>query len=437
MQNTTFNTVAVLGVPFHNVTMDDAVSFIDRKIEEGGFHQVATANVDFLMHAIRDRELQEILCSCSLVVPDGMPILWASKLLGSRLRQRVCGVDLVPRLAELAVRRNYRIFLLGASESVSQRASEKLKQKYPGLQICGRYSPPVRPLQQMNHDEILQKIETANPDILLVAFGNPKQEKWLSMHRDRLKVPVCIGVGGSLDFIAGSVARAPKWMQRGGLEWLYRMLQEPKRLAQRYIGDALGLAAHMPQQLVTHAMQPRQVTRSGIFADRTENTMVVSIYGDFAGGTLTEFSTIARDAVFSGMNLVLNLSQTTYLSADALGELIHLRSTLLPGQQQLWLAEMRPHLLRLLQAARLNTYFMTTSSVRDALYRTARAEQRMLAHAAALPGHECVAQSGVQVRVELLQGICQRVAAASHPSHDGFTGPTGTVGGYTFNTSVG
>ena len=437
MSKTISNAVAVLGVPFHNVTMDDAVSFIDEKIQEGGFHQIATANVDFLMHAIRDRELQEILCSCSLVVPDGMPILWASKLLGSRLRQRVCGVDLVPRLAELSVKRGYRIFLLGASDATSQRAAEKLQQRYPGLEICGRYSPPVRPLAQMNHDEILQKIEAVRPDILLVAFGNPKQEKWLSMHRNRLNVPVCIGVGGSLDFIAGAVARAPKWMQRGGLEWAYRMMQEPKRLAQRYIGDAIGLVAHMPQQLVTNAMQPRHVTRSGIFADRTENTTVISIYGDFAGASLTEFSAIARDAVFSGMNLVLNMSQTTYLSADSLAELIHLRSTLLPGQQQLWLAELRPHLLRLLQGARLNTYFMTTSSVRDALYRTARAEQRMLAHAAALPGSQRMVSGGVQVRVELLQGICQKVAAASQTSNAGFVTPPGTVGGYTFNTSVG
>jgi N-acetylglucosaminyldiphosphoundecaprenol N-acetyl-beta-D-mannosaminyltransferase len=437
MTNTISNAVAVLGVPFHNVTMDDAVSFVDEKIQEGGFHQIATANVDFLMHAIRDEELQEILCACSLVVPDGMPILWAAKLLGTRLRQRVCGVDLVPRLAELAAKRGYRIFLLGASETSSRRAAENLEERFPGVQICGRYSPAVRPLKQMDHEDILRRIEAAKPDILLVAFGNPKQEKWLSMHRNRLTVPVCIGVGGSLDFIAGSVARAPKWMQSTGLEWLYRTLQEPKRMAQRYMGDAIGLALHMPQQLLTNALQPRHTVRSGVFTDQTENTMVISIYGDFSGATLTEFTRLAREAVLSGMNLVLNMAQATYLGADALGELIQLRSLLLPGQQQLWLAELKPHLLRLLQGARLNTYFMTTSSVQDALYRTARVEQRMLAHAAAMPGNERMIPAGVQVRVELLQGICQKVAAASQSTNHGFSAQAGTVHGYTFNTSVG
>ena len=119
------NSVAVLGVPFNNVTMDEAVKIIEQKIDGGGFHQVATANVDFLMHAIHDQELQNILCSCSLVVPDGMPILWSARLMGSKLKERVCGIDLVPRLAELAARRGYRIYLLGASEKSSQRAAEQ------------------------------------------------------------------------------------------------------------------------------------------------------------------------------------------------------------------------------------------------------------------------------------------------------------------------
>ena len=171
------NSVAVLGVPFNNVTMEEAVAIIEQKIDEGGFHQVATANVDFLMHAIHDQELQNILCSCSLVVPDGMPILWSARLMGSRLKERVCGIDLVPRLAELAARRGYRVYLLGAGEKSSQRASELLQERYPGLRIVGRYSPPVRPLEEMNHEEILRRIELARPDILLVAFGNPKQEK--------------------------------------------------------------------------------------------------------------------------------------------------------------------------------------------------------------------------------------------------------------------
>src|SRR5271154_3859565 len=132
-----FETVALMGVPVSNVTMDEAIDFIDASIRRGGFHQVATANVDFLKNAVEDPQLQRILFGCDLVVPDGMPLLWLSRLLDCPLRERVPGADLIPRLAELAVHRGYRIFLLGAKESVSRNAAKKLQEKYPGLEICG------------------------------------------------------------------------------------------------------------------------------------------------------------------------------------------------------------------------------------------------------------------------------------------------------------
>src|SRR5580704_8440882 len=132
MATTLISTVALLGVPFHNVTMDETIAYVDEKIRDRGFHQIATANVDFLIHAIRDKEMQQILCSCDLVIPDGMPILWGARLLGAALKQRVCGVDLVPRLAELSARQGYSMFFLGASEQNSARAEENLKKRYPG-----------------------------------------------------------------------------------------------------------------------------------------------------------------------------------------------------------------------------------------------------------------------------------------------------------------
>ncbi|MFT4114298.1 WecB/TagA/CpsF family glycosyltransferase [Silvibacterium sp.] len=408
-------TVAVLGVPFHNVSMDETVAYVDEKIRSRSFHQIATANLDFLVHAIRDPEMQEILCTCDLVIPDGMPVLWGARLLGSSLKQRVCGVDLVPRLAELCARENYSMFFLGASEQNSQRAAENLKKRFPGLRIAGRYSPPVAPLEQMNHEEILRRIDRARPDILLVAMGNPKQEKWLAMHRHRLNVPVCIGVGGSIDFIAGSVKRAPRWMQVAGLEWAYRMLQEPGRLAHRYFGDAMGFARYMPQQYMAMAMQPRHRTRAGIFADQSGNTSVISIYGDLSGETLEEFRVAAEDAVNCGMNLVLNLSQTHYVGPEALGTLISIGAGLRSHGSQFWLAEMRPHVQRLINGSRLAGLFMTTSSVNDALQRTERAEQRQMNTAQPMMNGRPM-ESPVQVRVELLQDVCRKVNAANTPA---------------------
>jgi N-acetylglucosaminyldiphosphoundecaprenol N-acetyl-beta-D-mannosaminyltransferase len=434
MATTSPSTVAVLGVPFHNVTMDETIAFIDEKIRDRGFHQVATANVDFLIHAIRDKEMQQILCSCDLVIPDGMPILWGAWMMGTALKQRVCGVDLVPRLAELCARKGHSMFFLGASEQNSYRAAENLKKLYPGLRIAGRYSPPVVPLERMNNEEILRRIERAKPDILLVAMGNPKQEKWLAMHRHRLNVPVCIGVGGSLDIASGAVKRAPGWMQVAGFEWLYRLLQEPRRLMHRYVGDACGFARYMPQQLIATAMQPRRRTKSGIFADQSGNTCVISIYGDLGGEILDEFNLMARDAVACGVNLVLNLSQTHYIGPDALGSLVSIASEIRDNNGQIWLAEMPSHLQRVINGSRLAGLFMTTSSVRDALQRTERAEQRIFHDALALHSIEHPNENPVQIRVELLQDVCRKVTAANgNTSFD----TVDTNPGYVFHSSLG
>jgi N-acetylglucosaminyldiphosphoundecaprenol N-acetyl-beta-D-mannosaminyltransferase len=409
------STLAILGVPFHNVTMDDTLAFVEEKIRNRGFHQIATANVDFLIHAIRDKEIQRILCTCDLVIPDGMPILWGARLLGSALKERVCGADLVPRLAELCAREGFSIFILGASEQNSFRAAENLKQRYPGLRIAGRYSPPVMPLERLNHEDILRRIERAKPDILLVAMGNPKQEKWLAMHRDRITVPVCIGVGCTIDLLAGALKRAPLWMRSSGLEWAHRLLCEPKRLANRYLGDAYGLLRYMPQQFIAMAIQPRRKTKSGIFADQTGNTSVISVYGDLTGPLLDQFNTMARDAIDCGMNLILNLSQTHYIGPDALGSLISIASEIRRVRGQLWLAEMRPHLQRVINGSRLAGLFMTTSSVADALHRTARAEHRLF-NSEIIDNLGQPVESPVRIRVELLQDVCRKVTAANSPS---------------------
>jgi len=414
--------------------MDETIAFIDEKINTRGFHQIATANVDFLVHAIRDKEMHQILCSCDLVIPDGMPILWGARLLGRALKQRVCGVDLVPRLAELCALKGYSIFVLGASEQNSLRGVENLKERYPGLRIAGRYSPPIAPLERMNHEEMLRRIERAKPDVLLVAFGNPKQEKWLAMHRHRLNVPVCVGVGMSIDMAAGAVKRAPKWMQSTGLEWVYRMIREPRRLVQRYIGDACGFARYMPQQVIATAIQPRRKTRSGIFTDQVGNTSVISIYGDLVGCSLQEFNMVARDAAACGMNMVLNLSQTHYIGPDALGSLISMASKIRDTGGQLWLAEVPAHLQRVIQGSRLAGLFMTTSSVSDALQRTARAELKSFHNSLAAQDMEQPEENSVQIRVELLQDVCRKVTAAngSAPFDAVDTHP-----GYVFHGSMG
>ena len=203
-------------------------------------HFLATANVDFLVQSMHDVELRRILSDADLVLCDGMPLVWASHLLGNPLPERVAGSDLVPQLIELAEQREYRVFFLGGEQKVLEKAMENLREKHPKLKIAGAMSPPFNPLLDMDHDGICKTIRDSAADMVFVSFGCPKQEKWIAMNYRKLGAPVCMGVGATIDFLAGTVKRAPRWMQRCGLEWTWRLAQEPRRLFKRYF---IGLKA--------------------------------------------------------------------------------------------------------------------------------------------------------------------------------------------------
>jgi len=229
--------IAILGVPFDNVTTAQAIALIERMVASGQPHYLATANVDFLVQAQADVELRRILLEAHMVVCDGTPLLWASRLLGNPLPERVAGADLAPLLIRVAAEKKYRVFFLGATPASAQQAVVRMQAAHPGLIIAGHYSPPFNSLLELNHDEIRRRILEAKPDLLFVAFGCPKAEKWMAMHYRSLGVPVAAGVGATIDFLAGQVRRAPRWMQRSGTEWLFRLAQEPRRLAGRYTKD--------------------------------------------------------------------------------------------------------------------------------------------------------------------------------------------------------
>jgi N-acetylglucosaminyldiphosphoundecaprenol N-acetyl-beta-D-mannosaminyltransferase len=229
--------VVILGVPFHDVTMAETLAHIDQLVAARRPRYLATANLDFAAQASRDVELQRILLEAHLVLCDGTPLIWASHWLGAPLSERVAGSDLLPVLAAHCATRGYRLFLLGATDDTLAEARRRLEAAHPGLIICGTFAPPIVPLLEFDHDAILDRLREARPDILLVAFGCPKQEKWIYMNLPRLPVPVSIGVGASLDFIAGKFRRAPQWMRTAGIEWTFRLIQEPRRLFNRYLFD--------------------------------------------------------------------------------------------------------------------------------------------------------------------------------------------------------
>ncbi|OYW77333.1 MAG: hypothetical protein B7Z37_04620 [Verrucomicrobia bacterium 12-59-8] len=231
--------VRLMNVPFDVVTMPQTLERIGGMIDSKQPHYIATANVDFLVQSRRDTELRRILNDAHLVVCDGTPLVWLSKLLRRPLPERVAGSDLVPQLLARAEREGWRVFFLGGEPRTLKQAVRNIESKHPNIQIAGSYSPPFAPLDRMDHEGICERVREAKPEVLLVSFGCPKQEKWIARNYAALGVPVCIGVGATVDFLAGTVRRAPRWMQVAGMEWVFRLAQEPRRLLKRYSTDLL------------------------------------------------------------------------------------------------------------------------------------------------------------------------------------------------------
>lgn len=218
--------IPVLDVMIDAVTMNEAVLIVENFIIEKKARLVATANAEMVMMAQSDDELASILSKADLVIPDGAGVVWAARYKGHSVPERVAGFDLVQEILKKSAQKGYRIYFLGSAPGIAAQAKMWAERQYPGVNITG-----VRDgyFSTEEDSEIIDEIKLCKPDILLVALGVPKQEKWLSKNLTQLNIPVSIGVGGSFDVMAGVTERAPMWMQRANLEWLYRLLSQPKR----------------------------------------------------------------------------------------------------------------------------------------------------------------------------------------------------------------
>ena len=217
------NNVHFLGVRVDDVTLDETIAAIADFVQTREPHQIATVNPEFVMAAQRQPDFKVVLNAADLCVPDGVGLMWGSRLLRRPLRGRVTGVDLVWRLAGLSAERGWSVFLLGGFEGVGRRTAARLCAVHPSLRVAGAY-------EGHPHDpEAVDRVRAAHPDVLLVAYGAPVQDLWIARYGPELEVPVAIGVGGSFDFIAGRTRRAPAWLRRMGLEWLHRLVRQPWR----------------------------------------------------------------------------------------------------------------------------------------------------------------------------------------------------------------
>ena len=227
--------VNTLGVGVCHVSMAEAVEEVLRMAKSGDVHYVCVSNVHTVMMCQRDPEYRRIHNEAAMVTPDGRPLGWFQQLRGFAQQERVYGPDLMLAVCERSVAEGLSHYFYGGREGLPEKLAQTLQTRFPGLKVAGCYSPPFRPLTPEEDEADVRRINESGADILWVGLGAPKQELWMGRHFLRVKVPVMLGVGAAFDFHTGLVPQAPKWMQRSGLEWLFRLWVEPRRMWRRYI----------------------------------------------------------------------------------------------------------------------------------------------------------------------------------------------------------
>jgi N-acetylglucosaminyldiphosphoundecaprenol N-acetyl-beta-D-mannosaminyltransferase len=237
-----FKGCRVMGIPLRPLTFDQTIALIDELVRAGQPSYFITANLNHAMHIARYEDLAQIMDEAAFIVADGVTLVWASRLSPQPVPERVTGADLIYGICEMAADRCYRVFFVGGAHGVASEAADRLVCRYPGLRVVGAESPRIGPDREDGTSTLLEQIRTAAPDILLVALGTPKGDRWIYRHYRDLKVPVSVQVGAAFDFVSGRIPRAPRWMQALALETPYRIYREPLRLTPRYARNLLFLS---------------------------------------------------------------------------------------------------------------------------------------------------------------------------------------------------
>ncbi|MEM7127655.1 MAG: WecB/TagA/CpsF family glycosyltransferase [Chloroflexota bacterium] len=363
--------LVILGTPIDNVTMAEALQRIGRFVsigrQSGKWHQIATVNADFIVKALGDPALQRILQKVDMATADGMPLVWGARRLGVPVQGRVTGVDLVPAIAKMAAEKGLSIYLLGAAPGVAQRTSDILVEQYPNLKIAG-VAAPSRSAVDNQDPSIIDACKAANPDILLVAFGNPRQEKWIDMNGDALGIPVMIGVGGTFDFITGVTTRAPQWMQSCGLEWLHRLCHEPRRLWKRYAADLVGFGYFFLLQWWAMRKGRNSIANSEISeVILTGEPTVLSVQGRLDISNQHSFMATAHKTLGTEPFLIVDLADVEFLDSAAIGSLVALTKQARDAGGNVWLTNVPSPIERILSLLRLEQFFEICEDLESAL----------------------------------------------------------------------
>jgi N-acetylglucosaminyldiphosphoundecaprenol N-acetyl-beta-D-mannosaminyltransferase len=247
----------VLGVNVSAINLDRAVAIADRLIGAGDCGYVCVTGVHGVMEAQADAEFRHILNHACINTPDGMPMSWVGRLQGFDQMDRVFGPDFMLEMCRFSVERNYRHFLYGGQPGVAERLKDALQSKFPGLQVVGTYTPPFRDLTAEEEAELVAQVQESKPHILWVGLSTPKQERFMARYVDRLRVPLLAGVGAAFDYHTGRIQDSPDWIKRAGLQWLHRLLQDPRRLWKRYLRNNPAFVWGVLLQMLKLRQYPR------------------------------------------------------------------------------------------------------------------------------------------------------------------------------------
>jgi len=347
--------IAILGVPFDNVTPDEATMLVKQMLSSGQAHYLVKADIDFAVQAQGDDELRRILFDAHLVICDGAPLAWASRMLGNSLPERLTGPDLAPLLVQIAADKKLRLFFLGGTQAATDQAITKLKAKNPQLNISGA-APNSLDLLQMDHEELRKKILEAKPNILFVAFGCPLQEKWIAMHYQSLNVPVVVGIGTTNDFIAAQTSRAE-------LGFFTRALQLPGRLFRQYIRDpwvfSWILLAQWWQLRPRPAASGAVNVSSPIKAEETWQWVRLPERLDLAA--IRNDVLLVDQVLADGRHCLLQLDKVEFIDSTGVGLLIRLHKKIRATGRQLILLDPSAAVRRALGLMHLSDFFATAT----------------------------------------------------------------------------
>lgn len=339
----------LLGLPFHDMTMEEAVQEAMSCIDTRKPVYFVTPNVDFAAQAYRSEHLRQILFHAKRVLCDGTPLLWASKLLGGTLRERIAGADFLPHLLKECEFHGKSVFFLGDTTHTLSELANTLNGKFPRLKISGLETPPQDNWKKWDNQQIVERIQQSAPDLLVVALGCPKQEEWIAQFHQATQVPLSIGVGSGLSFLAGTQWRAPKLLQKMGLEWLWRLTLEPKRLFSRYLRDIFFLLWATFRQYRSLKTSSKKVNRTHTL-NPSQHYFILEWKGKIERATLNT----APTPIDYEQAILLEGSGVTFIDSSGLGLIAKILREAKKNHQKVMLKNPSPALLQAVKTVHLD-----------------------------------------------------------------------------------